>query len=287
MRALLIHNPTAGTGGHAATGVKKLLQEAGYLVTEFSTKERAYKEALNKPTDLILVAGGDGSVTRVVRHWQSSDARLAILPLGTANNIARSLGIEGDADGLLRCVTGGLTKPLDVGLARGPWGRRRFVEGIGVGLLANWMQGVNNKPAAHERTKIGRETLKKALAETTAKRWTVSIDGHDMTREALSLEILNGRFVGPALPIGPRSEPGDQLLDVVYLPLEGREDMLAWLDGPDRTCSPFVVRQGRKVILHWDSGSLHIDDRVYGPRRSPIEVKVKLKALGLRVCVPH
>ena len=286
MHAVLIHNPTAGTGSHAAEAVLGLLREAGYSVTECSTKERAYKAALRRPADLILVAGGDGTVTRVVRGLRSENARLAILPLGTANNIARSLGIEGDAEAILHCITCNKTKPLDVGVVSGPWGSRRFVEAVGVGLLADWMQGVSNKPAAHERTKLGRESLKKVLADYAPRRRTVTIDGEEIAREALSLEIMNGRFVGPALSIGPLSEPGDHRLDVMYLPPENRQQMLDWLDNPERSGSPFVVRQGKKVALQWDAGALHIDDKTYGPNPSPVLIKAKIKPMGVQVCTP-
>jgi diacylglycerol kinase (ATP) len=286
MHAVLIHNPTAGTGSHAAEAVKGLLREAGYSVTECSTKDPRYKEALRRPTDLVLVAGGDGTVTRVVRGLRRENARLAILPLGTANNIARSLGIEGDAEAILHCVTGNKTKPLDVGIVSGPWGSRRFVEAVGVGLLADWMQGVSNKPAAHERTKLGRESLKKVLADYSPRRWSVTIDGEEIVREALSLQIMNGRFVGPALSIGPLSEPGDHMLDVMYLPPENRQLMLDWLDNPERSGSPFVVRQGRKVALEWDGGALHIDDKAYAPNPAPVLIKAKIKPMGVQVCTP-
>jgi diacylglycerol kinase (ATP) len=151
MHALLVHNPTAGTGSHKTAALTALLEEAGYSVTACSTKECHYKQALidradrHGRHDLILIAGGDGAIGRVVRCLPSFDIPLAILPLGTANNIARSLGIEGDADALLECVRKHLTRSLDVGSIKGPWGRRRFAEGLGVGLLADWMIGGGNK----------------------------------------------------------------------------------------------------------------------------------------------
>src|SRR5262249_49146877 len=133
MHALLIHNPTAGTGSHAVETLSAFLSETGYEVTACSTKEGHFKKCLKEPADLILVAGGDGAVTRVLRRLPDFDTPLAILPLGTANNIARSLGIEGKADVLLDCIRNHITRPLDIGLVNGDlWKKRRFVEGVGV-----------------------------------------------------------------------------------------------------------------------------------------------------------
>jgi diacylglycerol kinase (ATP) len=142
MHALLIHNPTAGTGNHTAEALSTFLQDLGYAVTACSTKQGLYKKCLNEHSDLILVAGGDGAITRVIRSLPNFNVPLAILPLGTANNIARSLGLEGEADVLLDCIRKRITRKLDVGLVSGgPWKKRRFVEGVGVGLLALDVRG--------------------------------------------------------------------------------------------------------------------------------------------------
>jgi diacylglycerol kinase (ATP) len=287
MHALLIHNPTAGTGNHTAEILTAFLKEAGYTVTACSTKQGLYKECLKERADLILVAGGDGAVTRVIRSLPNFDALLAILPLGTANNIARSLGLEGEADVLLDCVRKRITRTLDVGLVSGgPWKKRRFVEGVGVGLLANWMYGASSKPPAHERTQKGRELLREALLKAVPRQWSLNIDGHALSQEFLLVEVLNTRFIGPALAMGPSSEPGDRLLDVVYLLPEARSEMLAWLENPHRTTSPLLVRQGRKITLNWDYGPLHIDDRSWERPDRSARVTMKLAPEGLQVCAP-
>jgi diacylglycerol kinase (ATP) len=287
MHALLIHNPTAGTGNHTAEILTAFLKEAGYTVTACSTKQGLYKECLKERADLILVAGGDGAVTRVIRSLPNFDALLAILPLGTANNIARSLGLEGEADVLLDCVRKRITRTLDVGLVSGgPWKKRRFVEGVGVGLLANWMYGASSKPPAHERTQKGRELLREALLKAVPRQWSLNIDGHALSQEFLLVEVLNTRFIGPALAMGPSSEPGDRLLDVVYLLPEARSEMLAWLENPHRTTSPLLVRQGRKITLNWDYGPLHIDDRSWERPDKSAQVTMKLAPEALQVCAP-
>src|ERR1051326_989280 len=88
----LIHNPTAGKKASDADDLKDLLRRAGHKVRYRSAKEPGWKKALGKRADLIVVAGGDGTVGRVVRRMPGHDVPVALLPSGTANNIARSLG---------------------------------------------------------------------------------------------------------------------------------------------------------------------------------------------------
>src|SRR5262245_18660766 len=97
MHAVLIHYPSAGSGSRRAEALTSLLMEAGYSLTTCSTKECVYKEALKEQADLILIAGGDGAVGRVIRCLPHYNTPIAILPLGTANNIASNLGSGGSA----------------------------------------------------------------------------------------------------------------------------------------------------------------------------------------------
>jgi diacylglycerol kinase family enzyme len=62
MRALLLHNPSAGTGAHSAESLSKAVSKAGYSVTYCPTKEGLYKDALKQDTDLLVIAGGDGTI---------------------------------------------------------------------------------------------------------------------------------------------------------------------------------------------------------------------------------
>ena len=62
--------------------------------------------------------------------------------------------------------------------------------------------------------------------------------------------------------------------------------MLSWLDSPEGNPPPVVVRQGRKVIVQWSGGHLHIDDRVLPAPDQSAPVKIKLEPTSLHVCAP-
>ena len=285
MRAILVHNPTAGTASHTVDQLTTILKEAGYSdVIYCSTKERQHKRALLSVADLLLIAGGDGTIAKVMRCLPQNDIPVAILPLGTANNVARSIGLHIDPDSLLECLRGHKTCKFDVGAIRGPWGVRRFIEAVGFGSLAELMKP-GPKPPAAERTKIGRELLKKAISDAIPQHLTFRTDGENFSFDVLMLEVLNMRYVGPGLPFGPRSQPGDGLLDVVYLLPEARAEMLDWIDSPDRS-PPLIVRQSRKIDVRWDNRPLHVDDRAYPHPGTVADLKIRSIRQGMRFCMP-
>ena len=100
MRTLLLHNPTAGASHPNADELMRQLKAAGFRPKYQSSKD-GYRQTLRKRWDLVIVAGGDGTVARVARRLRNREIPLAILPIGTANNIARALGLNGDIDSLI------------------------------------------------------------------------------------------------------------------------------------------------------------------------------------------
>src|SRR5688572_23259970 len=93
-RATLIHNSKAGDKRHDRATLVELLEHAGYTVAYFAVKECDLAEVLGHPAEIVVSAGGDGTAARIAAHASSSGPPIAILPLGTANNIAHSLGVR-------------------------------------------------------------------------------------------------------------------------------------------------------------------------------------------------
>jgi diacylglycerol kinase (ATP) len=128
MRITLMHNPKAGDAEHGEKQLMTALAKAGHHATYQSTKKSDYKKALKKPTDLVLAAGGDGTVGKIGSRLIDSGIPLSVLPLGTANNLARSLGFIASPEEIIGRLEGGKKHAFDVGLARGPWGKRFFLK---------------------------------------------------------------------------------------------------------------------------------------------------------------
>ena len=100
-----------------------------------SIKEKDWKKALKKSCDIIAIAGGDGTVGKVARRLVGNTIPVAILPIGTANNIGHALGLTGRViESLITEWETARRSNFDIGEAEGR-GSQYFVEGVGVGLL--------------------------------------------------------------------------------------------------------------------------------------------------------
>ena len=272
MRVTLIHNPGAGsTGEKDALKLEKLLSRGGHKVRYRSSKERGWKRALKKPADLVVVAGGDGTVGRVIRRMVGRGVPVTLLPSGTANNIARTLGLlERPFEDLMRGWESARRAKLDVGVAKGPWGERYFIEGVGAGLFANLLARPKKRGA-----KVGKpeDVVDRALrrlqdmaVHCEAVDVAATLDGEDISGRYLLFEAINLRYVGPSMFLAPGGKPGDGLLDVVLVTEDERAHVLEYLNKWQKNRERRAVlptRRGRRLKIEWTGYELHIDDKLY------------------------
>src|SRR5205823_8244986 len=205
MRILLVHNPKAGSEEHQSEDLIKALKRAGHKAIYQSSKERGMTKALEKRIHLVLVAGGDGTVSKVACRLVAlkSKVPLSVLPLGTANNFARTLGFCLSQKELIERLSDGKVDSFDVGLACGPWGKRYFFEGAGAGLFAEYLKaprkdGEKEKSKA-EKMRCHVKALHRRLRHYRACRWEIELDGEDLSDRYLLWHAMNIRSVGPVL----------------------------------------------------------------------------------------
>jgi diacylglycerol kinase family enzyme len=286
MKISLVHNPTAG-GGQDGDEAVALLTEAGHKVRHRSTKGR-WKVLLQDPGDLLVAAGGDGTVRKVALAAADVDVPFAILPIGTANNIAKTLGLMGDARMLVESWSDEREHgiPFDIGEVNG----KRFVESVGGGPIPDLIARSDEIDA--DATLLGRETdralhlLQELIAEAPTRRWRVCLDGTDISGDFLAVEVVNIRFVGSNVPIAPDADPTDGLLDVVLVGEAERQSLLDYLDGRMALASgvlPELRRmRARAVELEAPAGvRMHLDDRLWptsAPLRRPKRLKIRCLA---------
>jgi diacylglycerol kinase (ATP) len=264
MRALLVHNPTAGIKGHDKDSIIDALHLADIEVDYVSTKDDDLKHALKCACDLVVAAGGDGTIDHVFTHLADRYIPIAIVPLGSANNVARSLGIAGTPAELAEQWRAGQLHCFHlVEVTYGKDKKELCTEGFGVGLMA----------ALIKRRAKGRKA-----------------DGaDDIRRGRRALSEVAGEaepFTGPALPLAHNADPGDTLLDVIGFESDKRDKLIEWINSPQGDVPPAASRRGRQIEIHWRDADSRLDDEVAKGKPNWQHATIRCDPEPLHILVP-
>jgi diacylglycerol kinase (ATP) len=303
MQVTLIHNPDAGDDQQpSGDELLKLIRRAGHTACYQSSKDENWRSALEQSCDIVAVAGGDGIVGTVAKQLIGRRVPIGVVPMGTANNVATTLGLTNKTiNKVIAGWTSGRRVNFDLGVASGPWDLKWFIEGVGVGLFTETMYRLditNNADLAHledtgEKVTSVVEILKNRLPSFTPNKLKVTLDGRDMSGDYVLLEVMNISYIGPNLCLAPHANPSDGLLDIVFVSKDEQDNLSRCLSHciEGRLPHPgLTVRQGRQLQIEWEGFTLHIDDELWPDKGSPfplspnfIDVTVERQALQFLV----
>lgn len=285
MNCIVFHNANSGWGNHAKSSIKAALKLAGYETSFHSPDQRSLLNLnLRDKVDLIVAAGGDGTVAKIVVNLADRSVPVAILPLGTANNIARSLGVFGQPIDLAECWDLNHSRPLNVGMVKGPWGRTPFVESFGVGPLAKLIKKgakIESKGAAQLRD--GRRMLAKIIGKAQPLAISATMDGAGLGDEILAFETTSIAYAGPGLKLASGADAGDGWLDVITLPSANRDEFCRWLEGPRESEAPVVVTRARRIDVAWSGAPYRIDDESFDAPDRLTETTIELDRQAVKI----
>lgn len=232
MKAKLIFNPAAGNPADSAAQLVELLQHLQkqrietevFLVDPEIRLSTIAHNAVRSGARMVIVSGGDGTIENVALGLVGSETTLGIIPTGTRNNLARSLGIPtdnlADAVSLLR---NGRQLKIDVGLARHRKASRSFLEAGSIGLASALYPSADNIQHG-DLGKIG-EFLS-TLVSAVPSEIRLRLDHHrqEIVTHAYLLIIANMPFMGANFQIAPDVDFQDRQLDVfVYSDMTKRD----------------------------------------------------------------
>lgn len=287
MRALLVHNDNAGTDPVPRAEIEAVLREAGIETAYCSHGEDDLAEALAKPFDLIVAAGGDGTVADVVSTLEAVERPIGILPMGGSNNIANSLRVDGDWRDIPRRWSINRWTRLDRCEADGPWGLRCFVEAIGSGVLTDSFEQVDDEPDTPEEKRAnGRKAFRQALGDAEPFACRIETDNWSWQGECLMIELMNLRYVGARLALAGDAPPDDGMLDIVLVTPDQREMLCRWAEDPDAAPCPMGTRRAAEVRLVVKDRPFRLDDRSPNENLTGM-VAVRIRGNPVRVLTPN
>lgn len=216
--ALMLINPISGTRDKKGICdfTASRLKEAGIDIDIVHTQHKGHgaelaRQAAQDCTDIVVVAGGDGTVNEVASALMHTDTALGIIPCGSGNGLARSLGIPMDFEGAVDIIARNRPYAIDCGIAEG----LPFFCTFGVGFDA-----VVTEKFSTGKRRGKMQYVRSALLEFinfTPDNYAMEIDGEIYTEEALLIAVCNTAQYGNNAYIAPRASLSDGLLDVTVI----------------------------------------------------------------------
>src|SRR5919199_134647 len=230
--AVLVVNARSRTGEKAFERASKLLSSLGvavgtsYALSDPTRLPETVQEAVLEGYDPIILGGGDGSVSSTVDFLAHHQSTLGLLPLGTANDFARTLGIPSGLEEACETIARGKVVDVDLGLA----GDNFYVNVASVGL------GVEVTRSLSPRLKKSIGPLAYPVAALGAffkhEPFTARLSFPDGDHEPvdygrlLQVAVGNGRFYGGGMVVAPDSGIDDRSLDVYAIKLGRHRDLI-------------------------------------------------------------
>ena len=216
---IIVFNPVAGRRrAHLLWRVLDVLVANGVRLDLAETHRAGHAEALAREAarrgeQMVVAAGGDGTIAEVANGLMGSAARLGVIPLGTANVLAHELGLPFAPKSVAAALAFGRTCTLWPGQANGPDGARLFVQMLGVGFDAHV---VHNLRFPLKKVFGKGAYVMQSMRELVRYRFPIirmRID--DIETEAASVIISKGRLYGGRFRLAADAVPGDRGFSVV------------------------------------------------------------------------
>jgi YegS/Rv2252/BmrU family lipid kinase len=218
-RALLLLNPGARRGGEGIDAVLDRLRAGGLVLDERpmdtpEAVERLLHEAA-ATADCAIVGGGDGTLRLAAAGIEATGLPLGILPMGTANDLARTLGIPDDLEAAADVILAGRRRTIDLGTVNG----LPFFNVASIGLATELARELSSDLKKRWGRLGYAIAAMRALAK--ARRFTAWITENDQTIRTRTMQIAvgNGRFYGGGNVVAEHAAIDDGHLDLYSLEL--------------------------------------------------------------------
>lgn len=217
-RALFLVNPKASRAGTGLDAVIRTLTDGGVepvrpLNDDVDTLIRRHAAAV----ECVIIGGGDGTLNHAAPALIETGLPLGILPLGTANDLARTLELPADPVAAAQVIVDGRLRGIDLGEVNG----RPFfnVASLGMGVdLAKSLDGDTKKRWGRFGYALAALRLVRRLERFSAE---IRIDdGRVIRGKSIQIAVGNGRFYGGGMTVAPDAAPDDGMLDVYSIEVD-------------------------------------------------------------------
>lgn len=216
-KALLILNKKARNGTYSQADIIALCESYGITLTvpddgpDVSLAEIIRCHA--HQCDLVMIGGGDGTLNLAAQALMETQLPLGILPLGTANDLARTLGITPDVKSAVRTIASGKTRKIDLGDVN----KHLFFNVSSIGFSASLARNLTSQMKKKWGTVGYALAAIKILKQSRPFSATIIHDGVETAVKTVQISVGNGRYYGGGMTVEQNAAPDDGRLDVYSL----------------------------------------------------------------------
>jgi YegS/Rv2252/BmrU family lipid kinase len=217
-RALFLVNRNARNAQAKLTEAIDDLKQAGFeLIEESINQERSLTEIMQHyraQVDLVIVAGGDGTMNAAIEGLVDTQLPLGILPLGTANDLARTLNIPTDLTTACQIIANGAKERIDLGWVNGKY----FFNVASLGLSVQITRRLNKE--MKQRWGVFAYGVAALQVLLRSRPFTVELrlnGGEPIRMKTVQVAVGNGRYYGGGMTVAEQATIDDQRLDVYSL----------------------------------------------------------------------
>lgn len=276
--ALLIFNPHSRSGGEAdfEEGIQ-LLKTAGFTLIQMESANAEHTGQLidkyHAQVQLVILAGGDGTISSAAAALYRHQLTFAILPLGTANDLAHSLNMSNDLFEAFQNIVENKRQRVNLGIVNGHY----FFNAASIGLGVQ----VTRELTPEEKKKWGVFSYLKAVFAAFKHRHkfraTIIVDGNSHRVSSIQLAVGNGRYYGGGNIIDEDSTIDDGLLHLYSLPPLKLAELLTLApllrSGKHRQTTKTFCTSGRRIEVQTvQVRSIHADGESAGHTPAIFEV---------------
>lgn len=226
-RALVLINPAARRGAQGPDQVVPRLRELGLEVTvELASDPEGVADQVRchrHTVDRVIVGGGDGTLHLALQGLVETGLPLGILPLGTANNLARTLGVPADPLAACEVIAQDHRRRIDLGWVNG----RYFFTTASIGLSVRITEELSAETKRRWGPLAYAFTALRVLRRTRPFHARITWAGGQRESRTVQIVVGNGRYYGTALPVAEDATIDDARLDLYSLEVRHWWQLLA------------------------------------------------------------
>jgi YegS/Rv2252/BmrU family lipid kinase len=290
--ALLIFNPSSGRdhADNAArlTEIVQSLRAHGIdarigLKTSGKVARSLARDAVRSGHPLVVVAAGDGTIEEVASQLVGSSTTLGIVPIGTNNNLARSLGVPLDIDDACALIAMGTTRHIDAGrmVSSEHPDVEYFLEGAGVGLSA--IAALAGQAVEKHRWRVMPRALRK-LFEAKPGTVRVEMDGTAVEAHSSIVTVSNAPLMGNNLLVAPDAKMDDGWFDVTIYDGMGNAALIQhFMSAAGGPSDQLKTYRARRIRITSEDPVLANSDKDPAGQQRVVDIDIVPKALSVIV----